>query len=122
MLYNPKAQLTARLVIGLYVITLATLVITTFYPVQIAGVSVPLMLSIKLIPLLLFVVPVLRADNRGLIWMSFVIIFYFIRYVVSAWLSEGAAAPVTLAILSFLLFSAAMFHLKLNRTPAASAT
>jgi uncharacterized membrane protein len=122
MLYNPKARLTARLIIGLYVITLATLTVTTFYPVQIAGVSVPLMLSVKLIPLLLFAVPVFRADNRGLIWMSFVVIFYFIRYVVSAWLSEGAAAPVTLAILTFLLFSVAMFHLKLNRTPPASAT
>jgi uncharacterized membrane protein len=122
MLHNPKARLTARLIIGLYVITLATLAITTFYPVQAEGVSVSLMLSIKLIPLLLFAVPVFRADNRGLIWMSFVVIFYFTRHVVSAWLSEGAAAPVILAILTFLLFTVAMFHLKLNRNPAANAT
>lgn len=122
MLHNPNAKLTARLIIGLYVITLATLAITTFYPVQAEGVSVTLMLSIKLIPLLLFAVPVFRADNRGIIWMSFVVIFYFTRFVVSAWLSEGAAVPVALSILTFLLFTVAMFHLKLNRKPAANAT
>ena len=121
MLNNPKAKLTARLRIGLYVITRAMLLLTTFYPVQVEGVSVTLMLSIKLIPLLLFAVPVFRADNRGIIWMSFVVIFYFTRYTVSAWLSEGAAAPVTLAILTFLLFTVAMFHLKVNRRPSANA-
>jgi len=121
MLYNPKAKLTARLIIGLYVITLVALLITTFYPVQIEDVSVTLMLSVKLIPLLLFAVPVFRADNRGMIWLSFVVVFYFTRYTVSAWLTEGAAAPVIMAILTFLLFSVAMFHLKLNRTPPATA-
>jgi uncharacterized membrane protein len=121
MLHNPKAKLTARLIIGLYILTLASLLITTFYPVQVEGVSVTLMLSIKLIPLLLFAVPVFRADNRGMIWLSFVVIFYFTRYTVSAWLSEGAAAPVILAILTFLLFTVAMIHLKLNRTPPATA-
>lgn len=122
MLHNPKAKLTARIIIVLYVTTLATLAITTFYPVQVEDVSVTLMLSVKLIPLLLFAVPVFRADNRGLIWMSFVVIFYFTQYVVSAWLTEGALAPMILATLSFLLFTVAMFHLKLNRPPAGGAT
>lgn len=121
MLNNPKAKLTARLILGLYILTLIGLAVTTFYPAQIEDVSVTLMLSVKLIPLLLFAVPVFRADNRGIIWMSFVVIFYFTQYVVSAWLSEGAAVPVTLATLTFLLFIVAMFHLKLNRTPPANA-
>lgn len=121
MLHNPKAKLTARLTLGLYVITLLALVITTFYPSPVEDVSLTLILSVKLIPLLLFAVPVFKADNRGLIWLSFVVIFYFTQYVVSAWLSEGAAAPMTLAVLSFLLFTVAMVHLKLNRPPAASA-
>lgn len=115
MLHNEKARWTARTTLGLYLLTLATLLITTFYPAQVAGVSVTLMLSIKLIPLLLFAVPVFRADNRGLIWMSFVLIFYFTRFVVSAWLSQGAAVPVILSILTFLLFTSAMIHLKVNR-------
>ncbi len=121
MLNNPKAKLTARLIIGLYVTTLVALVVTTFYPSQVEDVSLALILSVKLVPLLLFAVPVFKADNRGLIWMSFVVIFYFTQYVVSAWLSEGAVAPVILAILTFLLFTMAMFHLKLNRTPPAGA-
>ncbi len=122
MLRNPKAKLTARLIIGLYVITLVVLAVTTFYPAQVEGVSVTLMLSVKLIPLLLFAVPVFRGDNRGMIWLSFVVIFFFIQYTVSAWLSEGAAAPVILAVLTFLLFVLAMFHLKMNRTPPENAS
>lgn len=121
MLNNPKAKLTARLTLVLYVATLAALLITTFYPSPVEGVSLTLILSVKLIPLLLFAVPVFRADNRGLIWMSFVVIFYFTQYVVSAWLSEGALAPMILATLTFLLFTVAMFHLKLNRTPPVTA-
>ncbi|MFL1453850.1 DUF2069 domain-containing protein [Marinobacter sp. GN3S48] len=115
MLHNPKARVTARLTIGLYIAVLATLLITTFYPTQVEGVSVPLMLTVKLLPLLAFAVPVFRGHNRGYIWMAFVVIFYFTQAVVSAWLSEGAAAPLILTILTFLLFTVAMVHLKVNR-------
>ncbi|MCG2581643.1 MAG: DUF2069 domain-containing protein [Marinobacter sp.] len=115
MLHNPKARITARLTIALYIGVLATLLITTFYPAQVEGVSVPLMLSVKLIPLLAFAVPVFRGHNKGYIWLAFVVIFYFTQAVVSAWLSEGAAAPVVLTILTFLLFTVAMVHLKVNR-------
>lgn len=122
MLHNPKAHITARLTIALYLATLVTLIVTTFYPVQTAGVSVTLMLSIKLIPLLAFAVPVFRGHNRGYIWLSFVVIFYFTRYVVSAWLSEGAIAPLILTVLTFLLFTVAMVHLKVNRPQPVSET
>ncbi|KPQ01182.1 DUF2069 domain-containing protein [Marinobacter sp. HL-58] len=122
MLHNPKARTTARLTIGLYLATLVALVITTFYPVQTEGVSVTLMLSIKLIPLLAFAVPVFRGHNRGYIWLSFIVIFYFTRYVVSAWLSEGAIAPMILTVLTFLLFTVAMVHLKVNRPQPVSET
>ncbi len=122
MLHNPKARITARLTIALYLATLVALVVTTFYPVQTEGVSVTLMLSIKLIPLLAFAVPVFRGHNRGYIWLSFVVIFYFTRYVVSAWLSEGAIAPMILTVLTFLLFTVAMVHLKVNRPQPVSET
>ncbi|MDI9246819.1 DUF2069 domain-containing protein [Marinobacter sp. CHS3-4] len=121
MLHNDKARLTARLTLFLYLATLAALAVTTFYPAPTPGVSVPLMLSVKLIPMLLFAVPVFRADNRGFIWMSFVVIFYFTQYVVSAWLSQGGLAPMILATLTFLLFTSAMVHLKVNRKPAEDA-
>lgn len=115
MLYNPKARVTAKLTIALYIAVLATLLITTFYPVQIEGVSVSLILTVKLLPLLAFAVPVFRGHNRGYIWMAFVVIFYFTQAVVSAWLSEGAIAPMILTVLTFLLFTVAMVHLKVNR-------
>lgn len=99
----------------LYIGVLATLLITTFYPAPIKGVSIPLILAVKLIPLLAFAVPVFQGHNRGYIWMSFVVIFYFTQAVVSAWLSEGAPGPVILTVLTLLLFTVAMVHLKVNR-------
>lgn len=115
MLHNPKARITTRLTILLYLATLAALLVSTFYPVQVEGVSVTLMLSVKLVPLLAFAVPVFRGHNRGYIWLSFVVIFYFTQYVVSSWLSEGAITPLIIAVLTFLLFTVAMVHLKVNR-------
>jgi len=115
MLHNPKARITARLTILLYLATLAALLVSTFYPVQVEGVSVTLMLSVKLVPLLAFAVPVFRGHNRGYIWLSFVVIFYFTQYVVSSWLSEGAITPLIIVVLTFLLFTVAMVHLKVNR-------
>lgn len=118
MLNNPKARTTVRATIALYIGVLATLLITTFYPAPVEGVSIPLMLTVKLLPLLPFAVPVFRGHNRGYIWMSFVVIFYFTQAVVSAWLSEGAPGPVILTVLTFLLFTVAMIHLKVNRPVA----
>lgn len=118
MLHNPKARTTARLTIALYLAVLATLLATTFFPAPVEGVSVPLMLAVKLLPLLAFAIPVFRGHNRGYIWMAFVVIFYFTQAVVSAWLSEGAAGPVVLTVLTFLLFTVAMVHLKVNRPVA----
>lgn len=118
MLNNPKARTTVRATIALYIGVLVTLLITTFYPTPVEGVSITLMLAVKLIPLLPFAVPVFRGNNRGYIWMSFVVIFYFTQAVVSAWLSEGAIGPVILTVLTFLLFTVAMIHLKVNRPVA----
>ncbi|PSF05346.1 DUF2069 domain-containing protein [Marinobacter fuscus] len=118
MLHNDKARHTARLTFALYLAVLATLLITTFWPAPVEGVSVALILSVKLLPLLPFALAVFRGHNRSYIWMSFVIIFYFTQAVVSAWLSEGDAAPVILTVLTFLLFTVAMIHLKVNRRVA----
>ncbi|MFO7529754.1 MAG: DUF2069 domain-containing protein [Marinobacter sp.] len=118
MLHNAKAKQTARLTILLYLSVLATLIATTFFPAPVEGVSVTLMLAVKLVPLLAFAVPVFRGHNRGYIWMAFVVIFYFTQAVVSAWLSEGAPGPVLLTVLTLLLFVVAMVHLKVNRPQA----
>ncbi|GGE72037.1 hypothetical protein GCM10011533_25440 [Streptosporangium jomthongense] len=115
MLHNPKARYTARATQFLYLAVLATLLVTTFYPAPVEGVSITLMLSVKLVPLLALAVPVFRGNNRGYIWLAFAVIFYFTQSVVSAWLSQGAPGPVVLTVLTFLLFTLAMVHLKVNR-------
>ncbi|XKH01197.1 DUF2069 domain-containing protein [Marinobacter nauticus] len=119
MLRNNKARTTARMTAVLYVALLVTLVATTFLPKPVEGVSIALMLAVKLLPLLPFAIPVFRGNNRGYIWLSFVVIFYFTQSVVSAWLSQGAVGPVILMLLSLALFTVAMVHLKVNRRPAA---
>ncbi|PCM46257.1 DUF2069 domain-containing protein [Marinobacter sp. ANT_B65] len=115
MLHNPKARHTARATQFLYLAVLATLLITTFYPAPVEGVSIVLMLSVKLTPLLGLAIPVFKGNNRGYIWLAFVVIFYFTQAVVSAWLSKGAPGPVTLLLLTLVLFIMAMVHLKVNR-------
>ncbi|WP_166252480.1 DUF2069 domain-containing protein [Marinobacter salicampi] len=120
MIYSSQGRITRALTAAFYLALILVLLVTTFYPAPVEGVSVILMLSVKLIPLLIFVVPVFRGNNRGYIWLSFVVIFYFTQAVVSAWLSEGAPVPVILSILSFCLFSIAMIHLKANRPKPAS--
>lgn len=115
MLHNPKARNTAKATQFLYLAVLATLLITTFYPAPIEGVSIALILSVKLIPLLALIVPVFRGNNRGYIWLAFVVIFYFTQAVVSSWLSQGALGHVVLMVLTLLLFIMAMVHLKVNR-------
>ena len=119
MLHNDKARASAALTTALSIAVLACLLLTTSHPAPVEGFSIPLMLTVKLLPLLAFAVPVFRGHNRGYIWMAFVLIFYFTQAVVSAWLSEGAAGPVIMTILTFLLFTVAMVHLKVNRPVAA---
>ncbi|MFL1484225.1 DUF2069 domain-containing protein [Marinobacter sp. LN3S78] len=115
MLYSENAKKTRGIAATLYTLFLALLVVTTFWPDQVEDVSVVLMLSVKLLPLLPFALVVFRGHNRGYIWMSFVLIFYFTQAVVTAWLSEGKPMPVLMAVLSVSLFTVAMVHLKVNR-------
>lgn len=115
MLHNEKARLTARLTTACYLALLLTLIVTTFVPAPVAGVSVTLVLTVKLVPLLAFLLPVYRGHNRGYIWMTFVVLIYFTQAVVSAWLSQGAPGPVLLTLLCVLLVICAMIHLKVNR-------
>jgi uncharacterized membrane protein len=115
MLYSEKARITRAITAALYSLLLVMLVVTTFWPSPVQDVSVILMLTVKLVPLVPFAWVIFRGHNRGYIWMSFVVIFYFTQAVVTAWLSEGAPVPVFMALLTFALFTVAMVHLKTNR-------
>lgn len=115
MLHSENAKKTRAITATLYMLFMALLVVTTFWPDRVEEVSVALMLSVKLLPLLPFALVVYRGHNRGYIWLSFVLIFYFTQAVVTAWLSKGEPAPVLMAVLSLSLFTVAMVHLKVNR-------
>ncbi|MAA63536.1 MAG: hypothetical protein CL581_01980 [Alteromonadaceae bacterium] len=118
MLHSARARTTRLICQVLYLGLIAMLLATTFWPAPDPALSLPLILSIKLVPLLIFIPVILNGNNRGMIWLSFVLIFYFTQFVVNAWLSEGEIAATVSAIIALLLFVSAMFHLKLNR-PAA---
>lgn len=115
MLHTEKARPTRMLCQVLYAALVVLLVITTFWPAPDLDISLPLILSVKLVPLLLFIPIVISGGNRGLIWLSFVLIFYFTQFVVNAWLTEGDTGAVTVALVTLLLFVSAMVHLKINR-------
>lgn len=116
MLHNSGAKTTRAICQSLYVTLLVILVVTTFWPdPPDPQVSLTLIMSIKLIPLLIFLPVLISGDNRGLIWLSFVIIFYFTQFVVGAWLSEGEPGVTANAVVALLLFVFAMVHLKINR-------
>ncbi|PVY69612.1 putative membrane protein [Tamilnaduibacter salinus] len=115
MLNHPDAQRTRMACQGLYAALIVSLIVTSFWPGPEADVSLALILTVKLLPLLPFIPAVYQGHNRGLIWLSFVLIFYFTQFTVDVWLSQGEVAPVINAALSLLLFSVAMIHLKVNR-------
>lgn len=115
MLHTPRAHMTRLLCQVLYAALIVLLVITTFWPAPDPALSLPLILAIKLIPLLVFIPVVINGNNRGLIWLSFVLIFYFTQFVVTAWLTEGGLGATVNAVIALLLFVSAMVHLKTNR-------
>lgn len=115
MLHTERARMTRLLCQVLYAALIVLLVLTTFWPAPDPALSLPLILSIKLVPLLIFIPTVVSGSNRGLIWLSFVLIFYFTQFVVSAWLTEGGLGATANAVIALLLFVSAMVHLKTNR-------
>ncbi|WP_148862408.1 DUF2069 domain-containing protein [Marinobacter fonticola] len=115
MLHTVRARKTRLLCQVLYAALIILLVVTTFWPAPDPALSLPLILSIKLVPLLVFIPVVISGHNRGMIWLSFVLIFYFTQFVVSAWLTEGGLGATASAVVALLLFVSAMVHLKTNR-------
>lgn len=79
------------------------------------GPSLWLVLSVKLLPLLI-VLPGLWLDKlRSHIWLCFIVLFYFTRAVVDAFLSEGATLDLFISIITVVLFLASMYYVKWER-------
>ena len=122
MLYTQAAHTTRNLYLGLYSLLLLILVVSTFWPQQPEYASVSLILTIKLLPIVIFAPGLLRGKNRSYIWLSFVLTAYFTQGVVSAWITEGALMPTALALVTALMFALGMVHLKVNRPSTSTET
>ena len=91
---------------------IGVLTITTFWPQPVEGAAKTVILTVKLIPLLIFVPGLLRARNSTYIWACFMMMIYFIPFSASAYLHSWPASTVILLALTLGFFVAAMFKLK----------
>lgn len=115
MLYTAHARITRALIVALYGLMLAWLALTTFWPAPVAGASAGSLLAVKLIPLLIFLPGVWQGRNRTLIWMSFVLLFYFLAGFMSAWVHRGHWLESVVVVMSVLLFVLTLCHIRVNR-------
>lgn len=88
------------------------LTVTTFWPSPVEGASAAVILSVKILPLLIFVPGLLRARNTTYIWACFMLMIYFIPFSASAYLNSWPTSTVILLALTIGFFTAAMFKLK----------
>lgn len=115
MLYTAQARVTRVLIVLCYLLMLTWLALTTFWPTPVAGASAGSLLAVKLIPLLIFLPGVWQGRNRTLIWMSFVLLFYFLAGFMSAWVHHGHWLESVMVVISVLLFVLTLCHIRLNR-------
>jgi|AntDeeMetagen134_2_1112570.scaffolds.fasta_scaffold00035_9 uncharacterized membrane protein len=88
------------------------LTVTTFWPSPVEGASALVILSVKILPLLLFIPGLLRARNTTYIWACFMLMIYFIPFSASAYINDWPTTTVILLALTIAFFTAAMFKLK----------
>ena len=98
-----------------YLLLMATLALTTFWPDPVDGASPLVILSVKLVPLLIFLPGLIRAKNTTYIWVCFVLMLYFIQLSVSAYLHEWPWHTTTVMGLTVVFFTTAMAKIRKDR-------
>jgi len=111
-----RSQIAKNLTLICYVLLLVLMIITSFPVFLPENSSVPVILSIKLIPLLILMPGLLLNSLRSYIWLCFIILFYFTQAVVESFLSLGASLDLLITFLTVVLFNSAMLHIKWERT------
>ena len=91
---------------------IGVLAVTTFWPAPVEGASPLVILSVKILPLLIFVPGLLRARNTTYIWACFMLMIYFIPFSASAYINSWPVTTMILLALTVAFFTAAMFKLK----------
>jgi uncharacterized membrane protein len=117
-----RKSATAALVSKLfYFLLLAVLAFTTLAADLPEGVSPWLVLGVKFIPLLIVLPGLIKNNLRAYIWLCFIVLFYFTRAVVDAYLSEGNnVADIGLTIITTTLFLSAMMFVKWEKAQGKS--
>ncbi|KZX78614.1 hypothetical protein A3715_10120 [Oleiphilus sp. HI0009] len=96
-----------------YVALLVILAYTTFVPGLPEGVSVALVLAVKYIPLLIVLPGLLLNKLRSYVWLCFIVLFYFTRAFVDAYMQESwLSADTFITVITMVLFLAAMYFVK----------
>jgi uncharacterized membrane protein len=104
-----------------YFFLLAGLAYTTFASNLPETVSVWVVLAVKFVPLLIVLPGLLKNSLRSYIWLCFIVLFYFTRAIVDAYLSEGEnLADIALTILTTTLFLSAMMFVKWEKAQGKS--
>ena len=96
-----------------YFLLLAALTFSTFVPGPPEGVSIVLVLCVKFIPLLIVLPGLLLNKLRSHVWLCFIVLFYFIRAFVDAYMrDESLIIDSILTLLTVIVFIAAMHFVK----------
>ncbi|MFD2229132.1 DUF2069 domain-containing protein [Alkalimarinus sediminis] len=93
-----------------YFLLLALMVVSTALSTLPPEASRGFMLAVKVVPLLIFLPGLLKGNLRAHIWLCFVVLFYFTRSVVDAFLTEGAILEAVITTTTVVVFVAAMMN------------
>ncbi|WP_087462544.1 DUF2069 domain-containing protein [Oleiphilus messinensis] len=111
-----KTSISHNTAIVSYIGLLVLLVLTSFD----AEISLALVLSIKLVPLLIFIPGLLKKNFKAHIWLCFVILLYFTQYSVRAYLTQGDWEPVLMTLFSVTTFIGSMMYVRWGKQLEAS--
>ncbi len=96
-----------------YFVLLATLAFSSFVPGPPEGVSIFLVLAVKFIPLLIVLPGLLLNKLRSYVWLCFIVLFYFTRAFVDAYMrDESVWVDSFITLTTIVLFMAAMYFVK----------
>ena len=112
MLLNQKIKQANRLAIFSYCILLTLMVATSLLATLPPEASRGFLLAVKTLPWLIFLPGIFKGALRTHMWLCFVILFYFTRAVVDAFIDGGAAIDIIITALTVVLFITSMMYVR----------
>ncbi|KZZ68281.1 hypothetical protein A3765_18275, partial [Oleiphilus sp. HI0130] len=107
---SERAALTTKVA---YFVLLAALAFSSFVPGPPEGVSIFLVLGVKFIPLLIVLPGLLLNKLRSYVWLCFIVLFYFTRAFVDAYMrDESVWVDSFITLTTIVVFMAAMYFVK----------